>query len=74
MIIATIISVVETVLFVVGIVLFSRLSGTFAMESFANTCRQQQQHQPDSINPIKKNIICPLGIDLDSINFNQMHQ
>lgn len=74
MAIATITFVVETLLFVVGIVLFSRLSGTFAMESFANTCRQQQNLQQDSISPIKKNISCPLGIDLNSINFDYMHR
>lgn len=73
MVIAVLIIVVETFFFVAGIVLFSRLSGTFAMESFANTCRQQQQQQ-NLANTSKDNITCPLGINLYSINFNRMQK
>lgn len=66
------ISVLEACFFVAGIVLFGRLSGAFAMESFANTCRRQQQQ--NFINTMKYNVTCPLGIILNPVNFNHMHK
>ena len=71
MISAMLIIVVETGFLVAGIVLFSRVSGLFAMESFADTCRRQQQA---SVHVNQKNITCPLGVHLNPINFDHLHK
>lgn len=63
--------VAETCFLVAGIVLLSRVSGLFAMESFADTCRRQQQ---DSVDVNEKSITCPLGVHLNPINSDRLHK
>ena len=65
------ISVLEACFFVAGEVLFGRISGMFAMESFDDTCRHQQQNYTDTI---KNNMTCPLGINLNPINFDHLYR
>lgn len=65
------ISVLEACFFVSGEVLFGQISGIFAMESFADTCRHQQQNYT---NTIKNNMTCPLGITLNPTNFNHLYR
>lgn len=65
------ISVLEACFFVGGMILFGKISGIFAMLSFDNTCYHQQQNRTEVT---VHNMTCPLGINLDSINFNHLYR
>lgn len=71
MICSALIIVVEAVFLVADVILFTQVGALFAMESFANTCRRQQQVPVDTN---EKNITCPLGVHLNSINFDHIHK
>ena len=56
---------------IMSVLLSARLAGLFAIESFGNP---YPQHLQNSIDTIKNNITCPLGIHLKSDNFAHLHK
>jgi hypothetical protein len=56
---------------VFSLVLFGRLAGMFATESFAGTCDHKDQNLSTSI---KTENTCPLGIDLNPLNYIRFHK
>ncbi len=54
-----------------SLVLFGRLGGIFASESFASTCDYSNHNQ---ITSIKHNYSCPLGIELNSFNYVRLNK
>jgi hypothetical protein len=64
-------NIVVSLCLVFSIVLFGRVTGLFAIESFANNCAQQQQNSMDTI---RSNITCPLGIELNPDNFLHLYK
>ncbi len=53
------------------IIVFGKVTGSFASESFVGNCPGQDQY---AIDTIKKNITCPLGIELNPSNFAHLHK
>jgi ABC-type transporter Mla maintaining outer membrane lipid asymmetry permease subunit MlaE len=54
-----------------ALVLFGKVTGMFAAESFAENCSGQHQN---SFDTVKNNITCPLGIELNPFNFIDLHK
>ncbi|CAF2145630.1 unnamed protein product, partial [Rotaria magnacalcarata] len=53
-----------------NMVIFSRLTGLFAIKSFGNDCRYQHDN---SLILNMSNYICPEGIEINSSNYVQYH-
>lgn len=54
------------------VVIFSRLTGTFAIQAFSDFCDRHQQ-QNGSITVLSGHV-CPLGIELNPFNNAQLHR
>ena len=65
MFMTTCIAVLEMISFVAVLVLFGRLAGLFAMESFANDCHNQHKR---SLDAMMDHIKCPPGINITSMS------
>ncbi|CAF4115308.1 unnamed protein product, partial [Adineta steineri] len=54
-----------------NIILFGRITGLFATTSFAVDCDNQYQNLESTII---NNTVCPLGIDLNALNYDRLHK
>ncbi|CAF4089268.1 unnamed protein product [Adineta steineri] len=54
-----------------NIILFGRITGLFATTSFAVDCDTQYQNLESTII---NNTVCPLGIDLNALNYDRLHK
>jgi hypothetical protein len=63
--------IVGALSFTVNLTLAARLAGLFALESFGS---KNSQHLPNSVDIIRNNLTCPLGINLNSDNFGHLHK
>ncbi|CAF1433676.1 unnamed protein product [Adineta steineri] len=55
----------------VNIILFGRITGVFATTSFAVDCHNQYQNFASTII---NNTVCPLGIDINPLNYDRLHK
>ncbi|CAF4024797.1 unnamed protein product [Adineta steineri] len=53
------------------VILFGQITGLFATTSFSVDCDNQYQNLASTII---NNIVCPLGIDLNSLNYDRLHK
>ncbi|CAF4018617.1 unnamed protein product, partial [Adineta steineri] len=53
------------------IILFGRITGLFAATSFAVDCHNQYEN---SLSKIINSSVCPLGIDLNPLNYDRLHK
>jgi hypothetical protein len=54
-----------------SLVVFGQLTGMFATQSFSGSCDHKEQNRSTSI---KIENTCPLGIDLNPLNFIRFHK
>jgi hypothetical protein len=71
MVVSTFLRVSAALLLIATLIIFGQMTGLFAMESFSDSCSPQQQN---TIDTIKNNISCPLGIELNPFNFVHLHK
>ncbi|CAF4187482.1 unnamed protein product, partial [Adineta steineri] len=71
MIIALFFVLMHGVCALANIILFGRITGLFATTSFAVDCDNQYQNLASTII---NNTVCPLGIDLNPLNYDRLHK
>ncbi|CAF1432493.1 unnamed protein product [Adineta steineri] len=69
-IIALCLILIHEVCVLANVILFGRITGLFATTSFAVDCNNQYQNLTSTII---KNSVCPLGIDLNPLNYDRLH-